>query len=374
MSKDLFDESTMTFGEHLEVLRTHLIKALIGLVLGVLLALTFSQKVIHWIQVPVIAAMERHFLIPTDLEVFVPTSKNDEKSPEKAPQTPPQGKAEAKPGPAASSDAAVQTRLPTLENIPGRPDLAPQQTYTFSIDVIKIASELNKIDPKAYPAPPTGAKPVMLPVTLAKNDLNRLINLVNREQILPRTDNVDEAFMMYMKVSLITGLVISSPWVLFQIWLFVAAGLYPHERKYVYTYLPMSVGLFLGGALFCFFAVIPYVLDFLFSFNTWLHLRPEMKIAGWISFALMLSLMFGVSFQLPLVMLFLERISIFSGHDYRSKRRMAILVISVVSMVLTPSDPMSMMLMMVPLCFLYELGILLCGNSVKVSPFQAQAA
>lgn len=373
MSKDLFDESTMTFGEHLEVLRTHLIKALIGLVLGVLLALTFSQKVIHWIQIPVIAAMERHFLIPTDLEMFVPSAKKEGNTPEQAPQAPVPVPPEAQAPPAGSGNA-TQTRLPTLENIPGRPDLAPQQTYTFSIDVLKIASELNKIDPKTYPAPPAGAKPVMLPVTLAQNDLNRLINLVNREQILPRTDNVDEAFMMYMKVSLITGLVISSPWVLYQIWLFVAAGLYPHERKYVYTYLPMSVGLFLGGALFCFFAVIPYVLDFLFGFNTWLHLRPEMKIAGWISFALMLSLMFGVSFQLPLVMLFLERISVFSGQDYRSKRRMAILVISVISMILTPSDPMSMILMMVPLCFLYELGILLCGSGVKVSPFQAQAA
>src|SRR4029079_15567459 len=119
------------------------------------------------------------------------------------------------------------------------------------------------------------------------------------------------------KVSVVTGIVIASPWVFYQLWLFVAAGLYKHAQKHVHTYLHFRIFLFLGGALFCFFVVIPYVLYFLFQFNTWLGLRPEMKIGSWISFAMMLSLMFGISFQLPLVMLFLERISIFEAKDYR---------------------------------------------------------
>ncbi len=104
------------------------------------------------------------------------------------------------------------------------------------------------------------------------------------------------------------------------------------------------------------------MLEFLFEFNDWLHLRPEIKMSTWITFALMVSLMFGVSFQLPLVMLLLERISIVSVKLYREKRRYAILIIAFLSMVLTPSDPVSMMMMMVPLCMLYELGILLCAQ------------
>ena len=181
--------------------------------------------------------------------------------------------------------------------------------------------------------------------------------------------------MIYIKVALVAGLVLSSPWIFYQIWQFVAAGLYPHERKYVHIYLPMSIGLFLGGALFCFFVVIPYVLDFLFSFNAWLNLVPQIRITEWISFAVVLPIMFGVSFQLPLVMLFLERISIFNVQIYREKRRISILVISIISMVLTPSDPVSMMLMLIPLCLLYEFGIVLCRmQPPKVSPFEIDAA
>src|SRR5207302_6680461 len=101
----------------------------------------------------------------------------------------------------------------------------------------------------------------------------------------------------------------------------------------------------------------------------------EMKMSTWITFSLMVSLMFGVSFQLPLVMLFLERISLVSVKLYREKRKHAILIIAFLSMVLTPSDPVSMMMMMIPLCVLYELGILLCGRqSDNKSPFATAPA
>ncbi len=90
--------------------------------------------------------------------------------------------------------------------------------------------------------------------------------------------------------------------------MFVAAGLYPHERKYIYIYLPMSLFLFTGGAVFCFYAVFPFVLKFLLSFNAMLDVNPQIRLSEWINFAVMLPVMFGVSFQLPLVMLFLERI------------------------------------------------------------------
>jgi sec-independent protein translocase protein TatC len=194
------------------------------------------------------------------------------------------------------------------------------------------------------------------------------------ENLRARTDGPDEAFMIYLKVSVVTGLVLTSPWVFYQLWMFVAAGLYPHERHYVYKYLPLSVFLFVGGALFAFFAVIPFVLTFLFQFNAWLELRPEMKIGTWLNFAMFLSLMFGISFQLPLVMVFLEKLTIFEAKDYREKRRMSILAISIISMLLTPSDPISMVLMMVPLIILYELGIVLCGAPEPAkSPFAGGA-
>ena len=97
-------------------------------------------------------------------------------------------------------------------------------------------------------------------------------------------------------------------------------------------------------------------------------------MSTWITFALMVSVMFGVSFQLPLVMLFLERISLVSSKLYREKRRHRDPDHrTFLSMVLTPSDPVSMMMMMIPLCILYELGIILCGRKpgTQGSPFEA---
>jgi sec-independent protein translocase protein TatC len=185
------------------------------------------------------------------------------------------------------------------------------------------------------------------------------------------TFKVEEAFTTYIKVTLIAGVLLASPWIYYQLWLFVSEGLYPHERKYVHVYGTMSLALFLFGAVFCFYCVFPFVLKFLLGFNASLEIHPQIRLSEWISFAVMLPVMFGISFQLPLVMLFLERISIFNADTYVEKRRLAILVIAFLSMILTPADPMSMILMLIPLVGLYELGILLCRWSPTATPFPA---
>ncbi|MGE4003877.1 MAG: twin-arginine translocase subunit TatC, partial [Planctomycetaceae bacterium] len=186
--------------------------------------------------------------------------------------------------------------------------------------------------------------------------------------------NVQEPFMIYLKVSIISGLVLASPWVFYQLWMFVAAGLFPHERKYVYLYGTISGVLFLVGIVFCFYLVFPFVLRFLLGFNRLMDVHPQLRLSEWISFAVTLPLLFGVSFQLPLVMVFLERLNILSVSDFHEKRRMAILVISILSMVLTPAEPISMLMMMFPLIVLYELGIVLCRMSPPKSPFDNEIA
>jgi sec-independent protein translocase protein TatC len=159
----------------------------------------------------------------------------------------------------------------------------------------------------------------------------------------------------------LVGAVLASPWVFYQIWAFVAAGLYPREKRYVHVFLPISIGLFLAGASLAFFFVFQPVLRFLFSFNTMLGVDPDPRINEWLGFVLLMPLGFGVSFQLPLVMLFMERIGIFTVQAYLSSWRVAVLTIFVLAMVLTPSgDPYSMCLMAIPLCVLYFGGILLC--------------
>ena len=132
--------------------------------------------------------------------------------------------------------------------------------------------------------------------------------------------------------------------------------------------------LFFVGVVFCFYLVFPFVLKFLLGFNEILGIQPQIRLSEWISFAVTLPLLFGISFQLPLVMLFMERLSILEVSDYREKRRMSILVIAILSMFLTPADPISMLMMMFPLCALYELGILLCEFSPAKSPFDGELA
>ena len=171
--------------------------------------------------------------------------------------------------------------------------------------------------------------------------------------------------MTYLKVSVVAGFVIASPWIFFQVWQFVAAGLFPHERKHVYRFLPMSLGLFFIGAIFCFQFVFPIVLDFLIGFNKWIGVVLRPRLSEYISFALLLPVMFGISFQLPLVMLLIERIGIVSIEGFIKNWRMAILIIAIASMLLTPSDPSSMLLMMFPLIILYFGGILLCQMKPK---------
>lgn len=309
-SHDLFDESTMSFGDHLEALRVHLWKALIGLAICVVGALFIGHKIVAVVRAPIDSALREY---------------NLDKLPEE-------------------NTEEEEKQQKTIDELIASLNSQKEQTAETKV--------LQKI----------------------LRDYQFRLNSMEKTMAEPVTLAVQEAFTtIYLKVSFVAGLVFASPWVIYQIWQFVAAGLYPHERKYVYIYLPISIFLFLGGAFFCFYAVFPFVLNFLLSFNKLLGVNPQIRLSEWISFAITLPLMFGLSFQLPLIMLFLERISIFTVKDYHEKRRMAILIISIISMLMTPADPMSMILMMMPLILLYELGILMCKYfpSATASPFEA---
>ncbi|MFN5743533.1 MAG: twin-arginine translocase subunit TatC, partial [Planctomyces sp.] len=214
----------------------------------------------------------------------------------------------------------------------------------------------NPAPPPASPAP--SAEFVNVVITAPEfAQLQRVIEDTSRIT----TFKVEEGFMAYMKVCFFSGLILAAPWVFYQLWLFVAAGLYPHERRYVYVYLPLSVILFALGAMAGYFYAFPLMLDFLIGFNQWLGVTVQPRLSEYISMAMLMPLLFGISFQLPLVMVFLERIGVCTVQTYRENWRIAVLAISIASMLLTASpDPWSMLLMMFPLLLLYVLGIWLC--------------
>jgi sec-independent protein translocase protein TatC len=206
-------------------------------------------------------------------------------------------------------------------------------------------------------------KTLTFPIRYKESGIIKLVN----EGMRPSNALVSlaplETMTIFFMVCLVAGLVIASPWVFYQLWAFVAAGLYRHERHYVTKFLPFSLGLFLSGVFLCFFWVLPVTLEFLLEFNVWLGIEPTLRLADWMSFATILPLVFGVCFQTPLIMIFLALIGIFTVDDFRSKRRIAILIMVVAGAVLTPSqDTFSMLMLSVPMVMLYELGILMVAR------------
>jgi sec-independent protein translocase protein TatC len=175
------------------------------------------------------------------------------------------------------------------------------------------------------------------------------------------TLSVQEGFVVYFKVSLLCGVVLASPFILYQFWAFVGAGLYPHEKKHVYSLFGPSVFLFLFGILLCQFLVLPGAVKALLAFNEWLGFDPDIRLREWLSLAIILPLVFGVSFQTPLVMIFLNRIGMFTAADYLARWRGAVMVIAVFAALITPTpDIVTMMYLFAPMMGLYLVGVAVC--------------
>jgi sec-independent protein translocase protein TatC len=333
-AEDIFESTKMTFGEHLEELRWTLIKAIAALSVGFLIALLFAGSVVDYIQTPLRAELQRFYTnrAAKEYEKYIEQRRDE--------------------GASVPADQEVVADQSPQEGLIGEEQYVdPQEALEALARAMPGAVDLSTLPPRDPNQAVT--RDQLVPLRLyhyAKDDPRaRIIGLA-----------VHEPFVVYMKAAVVLGAVLASPLIFYFIWQFVAAGLYPHEKRYVHVFLPFSIGLFLAGVALAFFFALGYVVKFLFTFYDWMNIDPDPRISDWLSFVFVLPLGFGISFQLPLVMLFLERIGVFSIASYLSQWRMAVMVICVLSMVLTPSDPWSMTLMAVPLIFLYFGGIALC--------------
>ena len=163
----------------------------------------------------------------------------------------------------------------------------------------------------------------------------------------------------YIKIALVSGLIFSSPWVFYQLWMFVAAGLYPNEKKYVYVAVPFSVVLFVAGALFFIFVVAELSLAFFIKVDSWLGLKSDWTFPKYVTFVTALMLVFGIAFQTPIAIFFLNRTGLVSVEALRRSRKFVLLLIVIVAAMATPPDVVSQVTLAIPLYFLFELGILL---------------
>ncbi len=356
---DLFEKSSMTFGEHLEELRKALMKAFLWLGIGVIFGLMIADRIVKFIETPLKAAINEYYVERAKAEYKAanghePTDElaqwiyRHSMMPEQVfvdPQTVAQLMREGESSlartrdadrlPEVAQDAVILNdsdvfRVERKQTVSGNQDVSPWQ----GVDL----KQLDRLEPFILWQP--------IP--------NRLVTLTAMEP-----------FMMWVKAGLVAGVIIGAPGIFWHIWQFFAAGLYPHERRYVYWYLPLSLALFFAGIALAFFVVFRLVLSFLISYTTSLDVEFTPRLNDYMSFAMFLPLGFGLAFQLPLVMLGLHRFGIVSSDTFLAQWRIAVLVISFLAMMMTPADPYSMLGLGAPLVVLYFFGIFLCRYMPK---------
>ena len=174
-----------------------------------------------------------------------------------------------------------------------------------------------------------------------------------------------EGFLVYIKVCLFFGFLLSSPWVFRQAWLFVSSGLYRRERKFVHIVAPISALLFVGGAIFFLKIIAPLAIGFFVKFNEALSLSSNWTFQSYINMILILTLVFGLGFQMPIAIVFAEKIGIVSVKALTSSRKFVILGLVIIAAIATPPDVISQIALAVPLYVLYEVSILVCRISRK---------
>ncbi|MDA9857533.1 twin-arginine translocase subunit TatC [Rubripirellula sp.] len=343
---DLFENSTMTFGEHLEELRHSLVRAAIALAAGLVLGLLVADRVVLFVQTPLQSAIQK---FNADRALY-----------------------QLNYDPADEANRDLYEFLSTNALVWEIVYEIPDEYQALSMDSMQAAqvtpdsnvdSSNEGEDDQSAPGAPLVVKPVEMANLLDSlpdpSALKPTIQLRQNKTGLSSL-KMEEPFMIWVKAGLIVGAVFASPLIFYYLWNFVAAGLHRHERNYVYLYLPASVVLFITGVVLAFFLVLHYVLSFLLAFNGSMDVAIEPRLSYYVNFVLLLPLGFGIAFQLPLVMLFLQRIGLFETQAYIESWKVAVLVIFVISMIVTPADVTSMIALAIPLIFLYVLGILMC--------------
>ena len=169
-----------------------------------------------------------------------------------------------------------------------------------------------------------------------------------------------EGFMVFLKTSLLFGLLVSSPWVIWQVWAFVASGLYKKERKFAYTVAPISAVLFIAGSVFFITVVAPLTMTFFVRFNQYMEVASQFTLQNYINMILVLVLVFGLAFQMPIIIVFAERMRLVTIEMLTSIRKYMIIGLVFAAAVITPPDFVSQIALAGPLYVLYEASIVVC--------------
>ena len=173
---------------------------------------------------------------------------------------------------------------------------------------------------------------------------------------------LQETFLTYLKVSFFSAFFITCPFILIQIWKFIAPGLYKHEKIAIIPYLILTPVLFFLGGILVYYLIMPLAINFFLSFestgiSTGLPIQLEAKVNEYLSLVMKLIFAFGISFQLPVILSLLARIGIVDSKFLKERRKYVVVMIFAAAAILTPPDPITQIGLAIPLLILYELSI-----------------
>jgi sec-independent protein translocase protein TatC len=326
--EDFFQDTRMSFGDHLEELRMRMWRAIKGLglclIIGFILDGLGDRLGLPWLGVG--KPMLKVILAPVEGQVKKFYEERNERI---------QGEVtHAQADDERNRPVEVRTRIPVqplLDTFDGLKLKNPEQTHIEFVEVI--------------PAPDLSHG------THAGDFATDYHKGLQGMGIM-------EGFMVYFKMSLLCGFILACPWIFYQMWAFIGAGLYPHEKRLVNVYLPYSIALFMGGCLLCQFVVMPRAVEALLGFYKWIDVDPDLRLNEWLSFALLMPLVFGISFQTPLVMMFMNKIGVMTFETHKRTWRYAMFGLAVGTALLCPStDVVSWLSLFIPTFGLYLLGV-----------------
>ena len=179
--------------------------------------------------------------------------------------------------------------------------------------------------------------------------------------------NPVEPFFVYLKISVLTGFILSSPWVFFQIWRFIAPALYAHEKRAIVPLVFWSTVIFIAGAAFCYFGVLPFGLQALIGagMTEEFAATAQISMASYYDLVIRLIAAFGIVFEMPIFSYFLTKLGVITHHTLLKHWRIAIVLIFIMAAILTPPDVLTQILLGLPMCLLFGISILVSRMAEK---------
>ena len=176
--------------------------------------------------------------------------------------------------------------------------------------------------------------------------------------------DISAQFFIHLRAAVAVGLILAFPYIIWEIWRFVAPALYPNEKKAVGAAFLMSSGFFYLGVLVGYFFVLPVCLQFFMNYSVSPEISNTITVGSYMSMFMSMSLLIGLVFEFPTVIAVLSRLGVVTRRVLRKGRKYAFVIVLALSALITPSDPFSMLVLAAPLYLLYELSILLCRDGV----------